>query len=370
MMKRLGIVVFILLFSFSFGWAQKNPLRVVKNSGKMLRITERQILKKVPGSVQLLYGKELRSLVAANKLSVVHYPQLARRNEVLLRSAVGLFTQQAHSFSVNSQQIADNLGSQVYTHVPYKEFLPKDVNVLYIGEVHGVSRVQQEIGQIVASLKDIYPGRKIYLAAESVSAAFDLDFSLEDLIFTEEALTERLQESADLAGLDMPEVLASFQVVQAALKANIPVLGLESEGALCQLATPKGAEEPTAEQYEQVVTSLAGMEFRNQGFAKGINMLREADPEALIVVYGGIDHVAYHQLSALPSMVKGKAFVVQVTVPAALHETNLLFKNFKESDEIREAFRSGQQAKLVEFWKAPTDFNQILGNDLTVIVHE
>lgn len=368
-MKRFSVAVFILLFSFSFGWAQKNPLRILRSTGNKLRITDQRLLKKISTPTGL-YEPYLKGLVARNRLSFTHYPQLARHNDILLQKHIDLFAQQSRSFADNSRQIAANLGSQVYTRVPYEDFLPKEVDVLYIGEIHSVPRVQQEIGELIKSLRAVYPERQIYLAAESIPAAFDLDFSFEDLISTEEALMERLQETAELAGLEVPEMLASFQVIQTALKANIPVLGLESEGALCQLATPKGAEEPTDEQYEQVVTSLAGMEFRNQGFAQGINMLREVDPDALIVVYGGIDHMAYHQLSALPSMVKGRSFVVQVSVPSALPGANPLFCNFREAKDIRRAFHKTPQAKLVEFWKEPTSFNQILGNDLTIIVHE
>lgn len=266
--------------------------------------------------------------------------------------------------------LVENIESRVYNRVPYSELLPEDAEVLYIGEVHGVPRVQQEIVTLVKSLREAYPGRKIYLAAEGVPAAFDLDFSTDDLIHTREALLERLRKAADLADVEITEMAASSSVVMAAVEAGIPVLGLESEGALCRLATPKGREMPTEEEYEQVATSLAGMEFRNRGFAEGIKVLRKADPDALVVVYGGIDHLAYHQLFSVPALVGGKSFVVQVTVPAALAESNPLFRYFKEPEDIRSAFKASPDAKLTEYWKEPSSFNQLLGNDLTVIVHE
>lgn len=371
MKKRSGMAVLVLLLACSWAQAQKNVIKLGRNVSRgVARATEQQFLKSVPARTLSLYGLELRALVASNRLPANAFPKLARRNDLLTHQAVNLFVSQEKLFLEQAPLLVEKIESRVYNRVPYAALLPKDAEVLYIGEIHGVPRVQQEIVTLVKSLRTVYPGRNIYLAAEGVPASFDLDYSTDDLIYTQEALLERLHEAAELADMEMTELVASSSVVLAAVEAGIPVLGLESEGALCRLATPKGRKMPTEEEYQQVVTSLAGMEFRNRGFAKGINVLRKADPDALIVVYGGIDHLAYHQLSSVPALVGGKSFVVQVTVPAALAESNLLFRHFKEPEEIRRAFNASPDAKLAEYWKEPTSFNQLLGNDLTVIVHE
>lgn len=368
--KHCITAVLVWLLSVSFCCAQKGMIKAGRNLPAASRAATQSALRQLSPALMGTYGRELRALEAANRFSAKQYPRLAHHNKILLDRAVNLFVEQEKLFSSHAAEIVGNIQSRVYKQVPYTRLLPQHIDVLYIGEIHGVERVQGEIQTLVKSLRSIYPGRKIYLAAESVPAAFDGNFSAEDLLYTAEELTGRLREDADMLGVEEAEELSSFDVIRAALEEEIPVLGLESEAFILQLATPKGRAFPTPKQYEQVVTSLSGMELRNTLFAKGISFLRQFDPEALIVVYGGIDHMAYHQPGALPSRVGGKSFVVQVTVPAALHESNPLFKNFLESPEIRRAFNASPAAKLVESWKEPTLFNQVLGNDLTVIVHE
>ena len=69
-------------------------------------------------------------------------------------------------------------------------------------------------------------------------------------------------------------------------------------------------------------------------------------------------------------MVGGKSFVVQIAVPAALSGNNPLFRFLREEPAVRDAFRASPDAKLVEWWGEPTRYNRLLGNDLTIIVHE
>lgn len=371
MMKRCALLASVLLFFFSPVWAQKNVAKLERNLAQnVARITKRQLLKRVPAKLQKRYSYDIHSLIDGNRLSLKAYPALALHNDALLSRALDQFVEQERIFSEHSADIAANIASRVYDRVPYALLLPKEVDVLYLGEIHSIPRVQQEIGTIVKSLRAVYPGRNIYLAAESVPAAFGRPFSKEDLIFSPQELERRVELVAELAGLEVPEVLDSFSVIYQAFEENIPVLGLEKEEDLLHFATPEGRDFPTEKQYEQVVTSLVGMKWRNLNFAKGINMLRAADPAALVVVYGGMDHFAYHQPSAVPALVNGKPFVVQVAVPSALPGANPLFMHFSESNDIRRGFNRSPDAKLAEFWKKPTSLNQILGNDLTIIVHE
>lgn len=363
----------VLLFSFSPCWAQNKLVKsAVKSPASISRAVERSLLKSVPRPVLNKYGRELWALAEGNRLPARLYPKLSRHNDLLLEKALTQFVEQEKAFSANAPEIVGNIQSAVYHRVPYAKFLPKDVDVLYIGEIHQEPRVQAEIKNLVLSLRDIYPDRKIYLAAESVSAAFDGSYAMDDLLLSRTDLSARLRETEELLNLGhlYLEEIASFSVVRAALDAKIPVLGMESDVFLLRLSTPKGRWFPTAEQYEQIICSLVGMQSRNRRFAKAVTMLRKADPSALVVVYGGIDHFAYHQPDALATLVGGKSFVIQVTVPNALPASNPLFKNIRESADIRRRFNASPDAKLVESWGKPTPFNQILGNDLTIIVHE
>lgn len=373
------ILVFILLgvvFAGASGWGKvpkkmpKLPKTPAASSSARVRINLPKIFNELPAPVLRKYGGLLYESHLAERISARAYPLLSKCNDRLAAQSLRKFVSLEESFLTHQQDIAANIQSRVMHHVAYGDFLPQNADVLYIGEVHQEAFVQEEISNLIKSLREVYPRRNIYLAAESVPSAGGVDFSAGDLIFSRETLHKRLAEEAELLGLEEHEVFASAQVIETALSAKIPVLGLENEEVLLEFARTERGEYPTVEQYEQVVTSFAGMEFRNQGFARLINGLRAYDPEALVVFYGGIEHAAYHHVSALPDMVKGRPFVVQVTVPGALHETHPIYKNFREGEEIREEFHKSSAARLVEWWKEPGEYHRILGSDLTIIVHE
>lgn len=375
-MRVLFSVLLSLFFALTSVWAQvpkklpKVPKTARVKTADIPQINLPKVFNRLPEPVLRKYGSLLYNSHLADRISARAYPRLARYNDLLAARSLERFTVLEEVFQTHQLALAANIQSAVTETVPYARLLPKEVDVLYIGEVHQEARVQEEIAGLVKSLRAVYPNRTVYLAAESVPCAFGKDFTVEDLIRSREKLQERLAEEAELLGLDEMEVLASAQVVEAALEQKIAVLGLENEEELLEFTKTEEGEYPTEEQYQQVVTSFAGMEFRNKGFARLINGLRAYDPKALVVFYGGIDHAAYHGISSLPEMVGGRSFVVQVTVPGALAQTHPIFKNFREGEEIRAQFHESPSAKLVEWWKEPADFNRVLGNDLTIIVHE
>ena len=307
------------------------------------------------------YAPYLQQRFFANRLDHAAYPELARRNDRRVLAALRNFERQATRFETDLPHITPQIRNDIFTgKVPYGQYLPQDIDVLYIGEIHDEMRVQEEIVSLVRQLPSIYPGRTIYLAAELIPTSLELTAE-ENIILTLDDLAERL---------DIAAPINSIRVVTAALDAQIPLYGLEDEMALFIASTPRKQPAPTDEQFDNYAMSLEGMNFRNRLFARKIRQLQVYDPGALIVVYGGIDHMAYHNSSALPSLVKGKSFVVQVTVPSALGGSNPLFTSLRLNEPLRQSFKSSASAKLVEYWETPTSYNRLLGNDLTVIVHE
>lgn len=289
------------------------------------------------------------------------YPVLSRQNDARIFSALRDFAEQAVRFETDFPRITSQIKNYIFTNeIPYARFLPKDLDVLYIGEVHGETRVQKEIVSLVRQLPSIYPGRTIYLAAEGVPTLEEWTAE-ENLILTLDELADRI---------DLAAPIKSIQVVTAALDAQIPLYGLEDEVALILASRPPKQKLPTLQQYDNYAVSLEGMNFRNRLFARKIRELQVYDPGALIVVYGGIDHMAYHSPSSLPSMIKGKSFVVQVTIPSQLGVSNPLFAHMILDEPLYQQFHSSPDAKVLESWKSPTSYNRLLGNDLTVIVHE
>lgn len=307
------------------------------------------------------YAPYLQERFFGNTLDYSAYPKTARHNDARILKELHKFTENAVRLAANFPRVTSQIQTQIFSGpIPYGQFLPQDIDVLYIGEIHNETRVQDEIVSLVRQLPGIYPGRNIYLAAEVIPTRVDLPVE-KNLILTLDDLAQRM---------DIAAPLQSIRVVTAALDVQIPLYGLEDEMAILVASTPPKRNWPTDEQFDSYAVSLEGMDLRNRIFARKIRELQFFDPGALIVVYGGIDHMAYHNSSALPSLIKGKSFVVQVTVPSFLGVSNPLFASFSADETLRQKFHASPNNKLVESWKAPTSFNQMLGNDLTVIVHE
>ncbi|MBR4682845.1 MAG: hypothetical protein IKP06_06055 [Elusimicrobiaceae bacterium] len=307
------------------------------------------------------YASYLPECFLGSSLDYSAYPRLAQRNDARALQALQDFAKHAVRFETNLSHISTRIQNHVFTKkVPYANFLPQDIDVLYIGETHEEMRVQKEIVSLVSQLPSIYPGRTIYLAAEIIPTLEEWTAE-ENIILTLDELADRL---------DVTAPVKTIQVLKAALNAQIPLYGLEDDVALILASTPRKQKLPTMKQLGDFAVSWEGIALRNRLFARKIRALQIYDPGALIVVYGGMFHMAYHNQSSLPSLLKGKSFVVQVTIPHALPAANPLFSNMLVDEATRQQFNASPSAKLVESWKDPGSYNKLLGNDLTVIVHE
>ena len=372
-MRTIFFVLLGLLAINSTSWAQNLPaatrgVDALRHSRSALQQLDREA-PLVLGNYKIgfssptmkLFAPYLQERFFEHRLDPVDYPETSAHDNIRILKSLHRFAGDATRLEFEFSRINAQIQHRIFTgEIAYKNFLPQDIDVLYIGEIHDETRIQQEIVSLVKQLPSIYPNRHIYLAAEVVPT--QVEWSVEKgLSFTLNELAEQL---------DIAAPIKSIQVVTAALDVHIPVYGLEDEIALAVASIPSKSDWPTEDQFDRYATSLEGLHFRNKLFARRIRALQAYDPGALIVVYGGIDHIAYHNVSALPSMIKGKSFVVQVTVPSALGASNPLFSAFEADEPIRQQFHSSPDAKLLESWKTPGYYNKLFGNDLTVIVHE
>lgn len=353
-------------------WAQNLPAVskgvAALRSGKVMHELEKSV-PRVLGNYRIgfalpttkPYAPYLEERFFNFRLDPAVYPVQSSRDDARVLKALQRFADDAAMLDTNLPHILSQIQEEVFIgKIPYQNYLPQDIDVLYIGEVHDTPRVQKEIASLIKQLPAIYPGRKIYLAAEVIPTLVEWTVE-ENLIFTLDELAEHI---------DIAAPVKSIRPLTAALDVQIPLYGLEDELSLAMASMTSKNKWPTQEQVYAYATSLEGMDFRNKLFARKIRALQFFDPKALIVVYGGIDHMAYHNPSALPSQIKGKSFVVQITVPGALGVSNPLFAGLAPDEPLRHKFQSSPAAKLVESWKVPNNYNQLLGNDLTVIVHE
>ena len=294
--------------------------------------------------------------------AVYHSAAVAANNAHILNS-LQQFLKDYKKFYQNSDQIARNIHGRVFMgKIPYAKYLPQNIRTLYIGEVHGIPELTQELRLFVSQLPKSYPNRRIYFLTEFLPAYEHIELTANQLITNKKEVDRLLGNTSRL----------STSVIYAALDAGIPVMGLEPEQALANKLRRIAAAAPSDQfhdVYEEYVVSFEGMRFRNRLWAKRIRALQAADPEALIVVYAGFGHLGYHQDFNLPRLLGGKSFVMLFTVPEFLRINNPLFQYMREHPAIVKSFRASDQAKLVESWKGNSPYKKIIGTDMAVILH-
>lgn len=358
MIKKL--LLFFFIFSLCNGAFAGGPL--VKGGRKVMQsFTLGNTHVKFPPEIMRPYYFNLESRFFDAKINGVRYPKLSASNDGKILSAAIQFKADLAFFEAHAHQIVQNIKSNVFVGpVDYQNYLPRDIDYLYIGEIHNEGFIQDEISQFIAQLPSIYPNRTIYLATEFIPAK-EVPFSRQtQLAYSDKALDSWFEGNEDHA---------SSIVFQSARKGGLQIVGLEPQLALLEQGLVDGTY-IAEEDFEDYATSMEGIYFRNNYWARIVREIRRRDPEALIVVYGGIDHVAYHNPFCMPSLIGGKGFVMQVLTPRYLPEANPLFCHFRESDAIRDMFLSSEEAKLVNSWENPQSYNHLLGVDLSIIVHE
>ncbi|MBO7190957.1 MAG: hypothetical protein J6V32_02485 [Elusimicrobiaceae bacterium] len=369
-LKRVLIFSFLLtgLFQSSSAQVGKEALeqfgKWMSRGNKIHTIPVGNYKFKLPPAVSKMCIKEsVEGYFLDGALNYKDYPKLSAKNDARTFRAVHKFADLAVEFENNYVDILSQIEGHVEQgKIQYKNWLPKDPGIIYIGEVHNQSRIHQEVTSLLKQLPSIYPGKRIYLATEFVPAS-QLQLVQSNLIFTPAELNKRL--------LEYDVKIPSTRVISSILKNNILVYGLEDYDFMYNVASHKGVLPVTQDRVYDFATSFEGMHLRNKIFARKIQELRAFDPEGLIVVYAGISHVSYHELGSVPSLLKEKSFVIQMTVPPALIAINPLYSYLKQDSNLRDAFRASDNAKMINSWKTPSlAHRRILGNDLTIILHE
>ncbi len=313
----------------------------------------------LPPAVMSVHGADLWNTHISAQLDPALYGDVSVKNNTYIFRSLQRFRENYEKFHAHSSAIASRIRSRVYTGaIPYADYLPKDLKTLYLGEVHGFRHLAEEVTRLIQALPALYPNRKIYLATEFLPAYERLPLGASRAVTRPEEI-KRLLHGASRQ---------SSRVLYAAVKAGIPVIGLERETELKNTLMRTTRTIPTETMYEDFSASFEGVRFRNKMWAQYLRALRRQEPDALIVVYAGFGHVGYNQDFNLPSMLGGDAFVVLFTVPEYLTLNNPLFIYFREDASIREQFHASPKARLVENWIKPSPYKKILGTDMTVIL--
>ena len=314
---------------------------------------------------------DVQGYVSSALLEKEIFPLSAEKNAHLLTQSLKKISLDLQRFQAQQRLITESLKDKLYTgKIPYENYLPKNVDYIYVGEVHEHPRIQQEIVEFITSLPKIYPNRKIFVAAEYVPDAHytaPINGDLPDLLFV-----ENKEHLADLLGTAYPQAAHLEKVLDSGISlvgldpANLIVHQIAQE--MVEAGIQKNADLFLAA-YDKINGSDFGMSMRNNVWRQHIAQLRERFPDALIVVYGGAGHIAYQINNSVPNLVKHNSFVTLFLVPQMLSQANPIFRFLSVERNIRTAFHRNIDAKIVTSWKNSSNFKKLMGADLTVITH-
>lgn len=302
---------------------------------------------KLPSFVMHKHGADVVRRYVERQIPLAMYRQAALRNNRRLLGSLQRFLKEREVFLKNKEQILANRQWHLFeSKLPYANYLPKDLQVLYVGECHYDLEVAREMESLLAQLPQIYPGRRIYLATEF------LPFGS---VISSPAELEKV-------------VYYNPQVFQTALKNGIFLLGLENDPELISILQKEIKQTPNWDMYYAFSTSFEGVRVRNGHWSRMLQALQQEDPTALIVVYAGFSHVVYNEVDSVSSMLGGRAFVISMINADFILMENSYAGYFPMPLDLVTQFNELSHAKLVASWKKKFPFKKLFGSDLTVIL--
>lgn len=152
--------------------------------------------------------------------------------------------------------------------------IPAKTSILFLGEVHGYSELQNAATQLLQLLRQREPHRKIILLTE---------FLPENFRYTANTPTKDLY-------------LADFEPVwKEALRNNIEVIGLEPLHVIKDTCSMEYFNQKNNKiKIGSHWAHLEGVRLRNEAWARTLEKYRTENPDALFVVYSGSAHSMYN----------------------------------------------------------------------------
>ena len=264
---------------------------------------------------------------------------------------------------------------------PYEKYLPSErIGMIAIGVQHGAA-VEQDAVNWVRAIKRKYPTRHIYFATEYVwdSQSPHPSSYLPPLKILRDA--DQLK-----AQLLSEEDFYNYSFLQEVIEEGVPVVGIEPEMSLLAAVGEETGFDLTDEllyiRYQQFATSAAGMEFRNKKWVEHLHQIRQQDPEALIIVYGGAEHMSYSSVYSIPRQFEqDNCFTIlqiesdgkKLISPLLASLEDRLYQQFVR----RDASRVGPDTRYVLTFKEPSEngpippqlsmFKDAIGADVLVV---
>ena len=280
------------------------------------------------------------------------FPQLWQRNQEMMETSLKNSMQRVLAVENNTRLFYSSLRSEVFEGtLPYHQYLPsKAVDYIYVGEVHENPLIQEELVNLLAAVKRLYPSRNVYLATEYVWE------SLERTLLRDagELPLAIAHDKKELRAILEDEQYVSYQFLHQAINMGIPVVGLEPRVFTAEYSNIYGsATTPMRKAYERrsFATSELGMDMRNERWVKHIQQIRAQDPNALVVVHGGAQHTSFHTLNSVANKLGGESFSVMLLDWRAKDITNPVLATMDDQRFLWRQFEQASDGKYVLSFK-------------------
>ena len=266
---------------------------------------------------------------------------------------------------------------------PYDRYVPsQNLDVIYLGVAH-YGHVENNIVNWVRAIKRKYPTRHIYFATEYVWDT-SIPRTAED-IAPIKILRNKQQLLLQLEEADYHR----YSFLQSVIDEGVPVVGIEPTTTMLAEAYKEAGvhlfDELIILRLNNLATSEVGLVKRNQIWAEHIRQIRAQDPDALVIVCGGAQHVAYSSSYSVPQLLKElKGFVIVQLHRLGKEALNPVLSQLEDrtyQQFVREAARSADRtdAHYVLTFKSPTEegprtsenltsFKRAVGADVVVVV--
>lgn len=218
-----------------------------------------------------------------------------------------------------------------------------DEKMIFIGEIHGKLAPRRAVADVIEHIHRLRPGRKIVVFAESLYLKPLPNESSRPYTYYRRG-EEGVEEPFDIHDASSPNA----RVMQGDTSFNEMFTKLHENGV--EIYPLEDAVVTQVQRAEDRISSVQGLAERNRGFSRvmqsQIERIRQTDPDALFVFFGGMAHVSWNMPLSLPKFfAPEKPVVVEVAEASNPKTFSLLPSVWEPSHPL---FTPGTQERL--FW--------------------
>lgn len=267
---------------------------------------------------------------------------LIARNKYTNAMAKIIWHNKLKNFRKNAHKIGHDLKASIsYGPINYLQYMPQELNVLYLGEMHYSAKIKKEVINVLEQVRAAHPKREIFLMTEFLPNTYGL-------------------EPAHRFPKWLGKSYAS-SVWKRAHELKMTLIGLEDPALQARLT-----QEDFTQNYDAL---MDGTTQRNSSWAQAIKFVQQHRPNALIIVYAGGAHLDASFYRSVPELLgEKKCFSIDFDLPYAKPGFKPLFNYILPPQKVHDVFLKNKNSKLI--LSAQTDkYVKMFGFNLSVTVH-